>query len=582
MPKKAIEKAIKDVTGVTDIELSIPENELHGDYTTNIAMIMFANFQNPNSNFQSSTNNQFSKYKNPRELANELVTELQKDKELYKVVEKIDVAGPGFVNFWLKKDVLFDTLLNINSHIDTFAKVDVLAGKRIMIEFGQPNTHKLPHIGHLFSYIYGESVARLLEANGAEVFRANYQGDVGLHVAKCLWAIREIGMEEFRKVEAKSLPEKAAYLQKMYQEGSKAYDENENAKTAIQSLNKQIYEKDVEAFPLWEVTRGWSVEYYKEFEKRLEINYDRYFYESQVYKEGVEIVERNLNKVFKKSEGAVIFEGSKRGLHDRVFVTRYGTPTYEAKDLYLEQLKYKEWPFDLLIITTANEQSDYFKVVYKAIEEVEPNLTGKLKHIGFGMVNLKSGKMSSRTGNIISAIELVDAVVDRVRQLGSTGETTEIVGIGAVKYSFLKNNPLQDTRFSLEESIAAEGNSGPYLQYTYARTHSVLAKARANGKWQMTNSAFSVEHLALSAEELVLVRILSQFPEIIAAAAKNYSPNTLCNYLFNLAQKYNSFYNSNKILGGENEEFRLILTSAVANILKKGLYLLGISSPAKM
>ena len=414
-------------------------------------------------------------------------------------------------------------------------------------------------------------MAKLLETSGAKVYRVNYQGDVGLHVAKCLWAF-----EKEKPLVPDDLEGKVKLLQVMYQKGSAAYEEVETAKEEIQALNKKIYEKDSEIKKLWEETRSWSVEYYKNFEERLGIKYDRYYFESEVYKEGTKIVKDNLGKVFKKSEGAIIFKGSKHGLHDRVFVTQYDTPTYEAKDLYLEVLKYKEWPYDLLIIATASEQNEYFKVVYKALEMLNPELKGKFKHIGFGMVNLKSGKMSSRTGNIVSAIDLVDIVTDRVSHLGS-GEKklAETVGIGAVKYSFLKNNPLQDTTFSVEDSIASEGNSGPYLQYTVARSNSVLEKSKVKKSSKLNPEKFGER-------ELRVVRKLAQFPEVIASAAKNYSPNLLANYLYSLAQGFNNFYNSNKIIGSPEGGERIALTSGVANVLKKGLFLLGIETPDRM
>ena len=441
-----------------------------------------------------------------------------------------------------------------------------------MFEYGDANTHKLPHIGHLFSYIYGEAMIRIMEAAGWEVYRASYQGDIGPHVAKCLWAF-----EKNKPQVPESLADKAQLLQKMYQEGSKAYDENEKVKEEVNKINKLVYEGSNKYYDLWKQTRQWSIDYYKQFEKRLGINYDRYYFESEVHEKGREIVEANVGKIFKKSEGAIIFEGSKYDLHDRVFVTSAGTPMYEAKDMYLQELKFSQWPADLLIISTAHEQNEYFKVIFKALEMLHPKYTGKLKHIGFGMVNLKSGKMSSRTGNIIGGIELVDIVVERVKKFNQDKKTAEAVGIGAVKYSFLKNNPLQDTKFDLEESIAAEGNSGPYIQYTYARTQSVLHKA---GK----QTSGKTENQKPNSEELAVLRTLPKFPEIVAAAAENYAPNLVCNYLYDLASKFNTFYNKHRIIhsGSVSSNFRLALTAATGQVLANGLKLLGIQAPEKM
>ncbi len=556
MLKGKIISLIKDVTGESQVDLEASENDAFGDYSTNIAL----------------------KGKNPRKKAEEIAAKLRKDKQSKKLFERLEVAGPGFINFWLKEEVLVENVREILKNKEKYGKIDTFKGRRVMFEYGQPNTHKLPHIGHLFSYTYGEAMTRLLEATGWEVRRANYQGDVGLHVAKCLWAYLEQKPEIPR-----SLGQKAALLQKMYQEGSKAYEESEEAKRKIQLINKKIYQKDPEILSLWEVTRDWSLTYYKKFEERLGITYDRYYYESEVQEKGKEKVLQNTPKVFKVSQGAHIFEGSKFGLHDRVFVTGEGNPTYEAKDLYLEELKFKEWPMDLLVITTANEQTEYFKVIFKALEAISPEMKGKLKHVGFGMVNLKGGKMSSRTGEIVGAVELVDTVVSRVRAITvknknlkgkSIDKVSEAVGLGAVKYSFLKNNPLQDTRFDLEESIAAEGNSGPYLQYTVARTNSVLSKLKAESGGLKAKS--------LNPEELSLLRALMRFPEELEKAADAYSPNLLCNYLYNLAQRFNAFYNLHRIVDSESPEFRLKLTQAVGITLKNGLKLLGIDTPERM
>lgn len=548
--KEVLLNRLKDLVGVENADIRLPENQKFGDYSTNVAMIKAKNDG-----------------EDPRIVADSIKDLLTNDKELSEYVERIEVAGPGFINFYIKQSVLLDELSIINKEGEGYGKSDVFKGLRIMFEYGQPNTHKLPHIGHLFSYIYGEATTRLLEASGATVYRANYQGDVGLHVAKCLWALKR-SEDKFPD----TLQDKVELLQKKYQEGSAAYEESEEAKEEIQQLNKKIYQKDSDIFDLWTETRAWSVEYYKKFEERLGVKYDRYYYESQVYDEGTKLVKNNLDKVFVKSEGAIIFQGSKYGLHDRVFVTKYDTPTYEAKDLYLENLKFKEWPFDTLVITTANEQNEYFKVVYKALEIVNKDLVGRLKHIGFGMVNLKSGKMSSRTGQIISAIDLVDTVVDRVKHLGSNENTSEEVGLGAIKYSFLKNNPLQNISFSIEESIADEGNSGPYLQYTVARTNSVINKASSSkGATKDINS-----------EELSLLRTLSAYPYAVEAAAKSYAPNLLCNYLYDLAQKFNSFYAVHQIVGSDNEGFRKNLTKGVNIVLKNGLALLGVETPDRM
>jgi arginyl-tRNA synthetase len=274
-------------------------------------------------------------------------------------------------------------------------------------------------------------------------------------------------------------------------------------------------------------------------------------------------------------------------LHDRVFITKRGTPTYEAKDMALQPIKYKEWPFDNMVITTAHEQNEYFAVVFKALEELDKNFKGKLNHLGFGMVNLKSGKMSSREGNIITGIGLIEQGIEAVRKIIDDKENlsekekveiSEKVGIAAIKYSLLKGNPLQDTTFDFEESISFEGNSGPYLQYTYARAQSILREASSDQQ-----SAIS-DQQRFNKEEMALLRTFYKFPEVVSDAAKNLAPNLICSYLFDLAQKFNLFYKKHQVLKAKSDEqeTRLALTAATAQVLKNGLYLLGIEVLEKM
>ncbi len=565
--RNKIHEALQNVTEEKNVHIEFPQSMDNGDYSSNIAMQIAS-----------------KEKKDPRKAAEEIVSKLSKDNNLKNYISKIEVAGPGFINFWIKKEVLTDNLKTVNTRGDKYGKSDLFQGKRIMFEFGQPNTHKMPHIGHLFSYIYGESMSRFLEATGAEVFRANYQGDVGLHVAKCLWAF-----QKEKPLIPEGLEDKVKLLQEMYQNGSKAYKDDEKIQEEIKTLNRLIYAKDPEILDLWQETREWSVEFYKHFEERLGIVYNKYYFESEVYEKGIEEVKRNLNDVFTKSERAVIFEGSKYGLHDRVFITSYGTPTYEAKELALEQMKMKDWPYDLLIISTAAEQNEYFKVVFKALEEIDPLLKGRLEHIGFGMIQLKEGKMGSRTGNIVGAVELVDTIVREIREIVESREDlneiekasiSEIVGIGAVKYAFLKTNPVQDIIFDIKSSISTEGNSGPYVQYTVARASNVLVKALGANYKDL--KGLENNNIEINQEEDLLLRKLYRYQEEIESVAKTYSPNTFINYIYDLAQTYNTFYNKHHMIGSDNQNFRLALTNGVRQVLENGLNLLGIKVPTKM
>lgn len=547
--QQAVKTAYPDIN-VPAFILSHPDNETHGDYTTNLALVLAQLVGEA-----------------PRQVAEKLTAQLPAE----SAIAKVEVAGPGFINFHLTPSYFLDRLTQVEG-------AAVGSPQKILFEFGQPNTHKVPHIGHLYSYCYGESCVRLLQSVGNTVYRANYQGDVGLHVAKCLWAY-----QRKQQTDPVELSAKVAYLQECYQEGSQAYEDSEAAKQEIDELNVKIYRKDSSIVAEWEKTRQWSLEYYRQFEQRIGVAYDKYYLESQTSEAGLALVRQHVGDIFEEDQGAVIFRGEQYGLHTRVFINRLGNPTYEAKDIGLAALKKQDWDFDLSVYTTAVEQNEYWRVLVKAIELVFPDYVGKIKHIGFGMINLTSGKMSSRTGKILTAFSLVETVKERVKEyikanrdysVGETEEIAEAVAIGAIKYSFLKSAAGKNISFDLESSIAFDGNSGPYLQYTYARCQSILAKAGSSS----APSDFS--NYSLNNDELAVLRWLDRFNETVTAAATGYAPHVLCGYLFELAQRYSYFYNQNQILTDDEatSAFRVALTEAVGQKLQDGLKLLGIET----
>lgn len=479
---------------------------------------------------------------------------------------------------------------------EKYGSSDLGKDEKVIVEYGQPNTHKLPHVGHFRSYALGESLARLMEFNNYDVVRANYQGDVGLHVAKCLWGYQKKGFEDLPagRQEREKLEDNIERLQKAYQYGSQQYEEDEEAQEEIEELNNKIQEiasasrkhnnssrPPQEIKDLWKKTRQWSVSYYNKLQGQLGINYDRLYFESEVGERGKEIVKENLGEVFKKSKGAVIFPGSDFDLHDRVFITSDDNPTYEAKDLALAFLKEEDFDYDLSIISTASEQIEYFKVVYKALEQIEPELAEKFEHVPFGLISLKGEELSSRKGNIVSIKELMNQVDQSLNKLIEERESDpgqEVINklaVGACKYSLLKNTPIKDMVFDVKESIDLEGDSGPYLQYTNVRALSILRKEEAPEEFNET--------LLEKKLELKLLKKINQFPEVIEEATKNYKPNLICNYLFDLAQQFNSFYEEIPVLeAGKFKKSRLSLVKAVSQVLQNGLELLGINTPQQM
>lgn len=562
--KKNIETTLSEIVsqmGYEDIEAKLTRPELSfGDFTTNVAMVLSAQGEK----------------KNPRELADTIRSGLEE--KLSDIVERVEVAGPGFINLWLKTDTLVQELSFGETHNS------VIEGKKYLVEYAHPNTHKEMHIGHMRTLITGESVARILEANGGEVFRANYQGDIGPHVAKALYGVQVLMKEQdltLEGVESWPHKDKAHFLGEGYIRGNIDY---ETAKEEIDGINNKLYEKEESIWPLYERTRQWSLEYYEDFYNRFYTAFDQLFFESQMVEPGKRIVKENIGKVFEEDNGAVIFPGEKYGLHTRVFITNAGNPTYEGKEMGNGFAEQSTFPFDEKIHVVGSEQAGYFQVVFKALELLDPvKFEGKQRHISMGMVTFTDRKMSSRTGDILKVDWLIDQVKERIAAMVDEGRiksedkeaVTEMIAIGAIKYSVLKVGTGQNVAFDIEKSVSLEGNSGPYIQYTYARTQSVLSKSKIEDP-KIESGA------TLEGEENDLLRYLGRYSDAVEQSGSSYSPNILCEYLYDLAKRYNLFYQKQKIIGSENEAVRLALTQKTGFVIENGLSLLGIKAPQRM
>ncbi len=539
-----------------DIVLSIPENVDFGEYTTNIAL-QLAKFDTQ------------KRYQSPRDIANDILEKLGHPSYL----ERTEVAGVGFINFYIKDR----ELVNVLSEKIQKGKDN----KRILVEYASPNAAKPYHIGHLRNPIIGESLARLLELAGNEVFRANYPSDIGLPVAKVVWGLMQ-DTEGYKNIKGLSLHEKANYLGKVYALANKAYEEDEEAKKKIEEVNKGIYEGDERFLPVWREVRSLSAAYFDSIFSRLGIEFDATIWESEVGDLGKQVVEDNTGKVFVKDNGAVIFPGEKYGLHNRVFITSAGFPTYEAKEIGITIRESELFPFDLALHVVANEQIDYFKVVILAIEQLDNSWKDKKKHIPYGFVSLSTGKMSSRTGNVVTAEDLIDQVKQAVLPLihtddgPSKSQLAEKIAIAAVKFSYLKYSLGSDITFDIQKSVSLQGDSGPYVLYCYARANSVLSKAKS------VDFKLNSKNQPLAAEERAILRLLEYFDTYSKQAAVQYQPNVLTDYLLKLAKAFNSFYESQAIIGSSEESFRLALTKKVAEVVQLGLYLLGIEALERM
>jgi len=554
-----IQKLVQKAIGTEEVPLEQPADKSHGDYATSIALKLAK-----------------EEGKNPRALAEEIVSKLPTS----DLIEKVEIAGPGFINFYLSKHALKRQVTRCRKEGSRFGNGKSLNGKKIMVEFAHPNTHKAFHIGHLRTLNLGESLARILTAQGAEVFRANYQGDVGLHVAKCLWGY----MQGEEPGDLKTPQEKTEFLGKVYARGGKIFEKDEQAKREIYAINKQIYAQDPEIMPLWEKTRQWSLDYFEYTYKRFGTFFDRLFFESEVYELGREVVLKYLKKgVFEESEGAIIFPGEKSGLHNRVFITGEGNPTYEAKEMGLAKLEQEAFPFDLNIHVVGNEQAEYFRVVIEAMDAIYPGLKERQKHLAYGMVNLASGKMSSRTGDVITAEFLIGEVKKELAKVMRESDLTEEekeevmekVAIGGIKFIMLFGHAKNDIAFDMKKAVKLDGDSGPYLQYAYARISSILNKVEGGA---------DADYEALNDADWDLVRELNGFEYAVNNAAEDLSPHHIAHYLLGLASEFSGWYGNNSVKNADEglRAARIEILKAVRQVIKNGLYLMGIEVLEKM
>ena len=558
-----------------DLEISISEKAEQGDYYTNVALRLASILKKKQLDIAYQIKSEFEKLVLPSSQPSHIKGEGDQS----SVIDRVEVAPPGFVNFFLSEQYLDETLKYIKRKGLKFGSSDNLKNQKVMVEFTDPNPFKEFHIGHLYSNIIGESLSRLFESQGATVWRVCYQGDVGLHVAKAIYGMQKLSSQ--MPDDNAPLSIRAQFMGRAYALGSRDYDLNENIKKEIDELNKKIYDQDSSIRELYKKGRKWSLEYFDSIYKRLGTKFEHYYFESEVGKVGVELVREFLKKkVFEESDGAVIFPGKKHGLHNRVFINSLGIPTYEAKDLGLAPTKFKDFPYDRSIIITAQEQAEYFRVVFSALAQINPELASKTIHISHGLVKLPGGKMSSRSGEVITGDWLMDETVSRISKAypDMDGLTAQKVGLAAIKYALLKGAIGRDIEFNFEESISLSGASGSYLQYAYVRTRSVFEKSRIASRSSHVENTEN-EDRKTNSEELAVLRSLVHFEEIVSEAQSRLVPNLVAEYLFDLAQKFNLFYQKHRIAGNE---FRMNLTEAVGQTLQNGLSLLGLATVEKM
>ena len=552
---------------VEDINFVVehPEDIKNGDYSTNVAMAAAKSLG-----------------KNPRELADKIRHHIEK--ELPPEIEKVETAGTGFINFHLARKFFSSSVEEILNNKD-FGTNELLKDQKIMIEHTVPNPFKPFHIGHLMTNAIGESIGRILAYSGAQVYQDNYQGDVGLHVARAIWGL--LKNPELQDISL-SNNEQSENIGKAYAWGADAYEKDEQVKSEIDEINKKVYNRsDDKINEIYDWGFKVTMEAFEDLYKVLNTKFDFYFLESQMAPIGESVVRGNIGKIFEESDGAIVFKAEKHDpkLHTRVFITSAGLPTYETKELGLTEEKFKTLPdMNLCIVVTANEQADYMRVVARALSLIHPDYESKMKHITHGMMRFTSGKMSSRKGNVITGESLIkdtialveEKIKEREFSVGEKEKISKVVGVAALKYSILKQSTGGDIIYDFDKSISFEGDSGPYLQYSYARANSVLEKAQKEN--------ILPDFAKLPKEVAEVEKILYRFPEVVFRSASEYEPHYIASYLIEIARSYNSLYGNTVIVDKEDptSSYKVALTYAFSFVMKKGLHLLGIEAPEKM
>ena len=554
--KDKLHNAIKKTLKVNEVNLEISENENFGDYSSNIALL--------------------GKKRNPRQAAEHIVNKLKTDKDLLKICDRIEIAGPGFINFWLKKDVLINILKHIDTEKENFGKSVKGNGQTVVVDYSAPNIAKPFGIGHLRSTIIGQALYNLYKELGYEVIGDNHLGDWGTQFGKLIYMIKE------EKPKGLSIE----ILEKLYVEFHKRAETDPSLEEKAREWFNKLEKGDLDAKKIWQECVDISMKEFDKVYQILGIKIDFAFGESYYESEMKSMMEDPAirRRLMVGEEGAMMVDLSQYGIKTPLMFTKSdGATTYATRDLATIKFRVRKWDPDLIIYEVGAEQTLHFQQVFAAARLLKlVNSGATLYHTAHGLCLAPDGKkFSTRKGKTIKLMEVLDEAIQRAEKLGNNSKVAKEVGIGAIKYFDLMHSVKSDVVFDWDKMMNLEGNSGPYLQYTVARCNSVLAKS---GNWK-TGYLLITDNWKLVTEEEVILRSLVHFSEVIEEAADNFAPNLLCNYLYDLAQKYNRLYNSCPILNNSDSEvtnFRLALTASASQVLKNGLKILGIETPERM
>lgn len=571
--KAILDMKFGNLEGV-NFDVENPKQKENGDYASNIAMVLAKRIN-----------------RQPRELAEEIVAEILKDERNNEIFKKVEVAGPGFINFYISDKELFDNVSEIINKKENFGRSKAGKGKTIVIDYSSINIAKPMHVGHLRSTIIGQALYNLYETLGYKVIGDNHIGDWGTQFGKMIYAYKNWGD---KKTISKNPIEE---MTKLYVRFHKEAENNPELEELARAETKKLQAKDDENIKIWKFLVRESLKDANKIYRILKVKFDytlgESFYDSML----PEIVGSAIDKkIAEKSEGAIIINLEKFGLPPFLVQKTDGAYLYTTTDLATAKYRKEKFKADKILYVVANEQALHFEQLFQSAEILDLCPSVEMEHIKFGMVLGETGKkFSTRKGETVKLEELISKSVDLAKKVIeeknpnlSQKQKKKIawtVGIGAVKYNDLSQNRLTDITFNWDKMLSFEGNSAPYLQYTYARINSLREKYKEENRLK-TLIPFQKVHLELLREEAErdILRQMIKYPEVLENAAKENGPHLVALYIYNLASSYNAFYNSFPILKTDKElaKVRLALSEAVGIIIKNGLGILGIDVLEKM
>ena len=585
--KENIAEVLDSLYGLSDarIDLQATREEFAGDVT----LLVFPYAK--------------ASHKAPEETAREIGEALVQ--RIPHVVSGFNVVK-GFLNIELSQDIFIDEFAAAYSAKDFGCRPSDPKAPAVMVEYSSPNTNKPLHLGHIRNNLLGFSVARLLEASGKRVIKTQIVNDRGIHICKSMLAWQRFGHGETPEssgMKGDHLVGKyyvefdKAYRQEVAELKTQGMDEEEAKKKAplmlaAQDMLRRWEARDPEVRALWEMMNGWVFEGFAQTYRRLGVEFDKNYYESDTYLLGKDIVEEGLSKgvFYRRDDGSVWIDLTADGLDEKLVLRADGTSVYITQDMGTAVRRFEEFDIDSLIYTVGNEQDYHFKVLFLTLKKLGYPWADKLYHLSYGMVDLPSGKMKSREGTVVDADDLMDDMYRTAKEIseelgkldGLSDQEKDhlyhIIGMGALKYFLLKVDPRKRMMFNPQESIDFNGNTGPFIQYTYARIQSI--KRRAGQLPEKPERPSSLQE-----REVELIKNIAEFPALIQKAAAAHSPALVANYVYELVKMYNSYYQNVPMLSAEDASvrtFRVQLSDLVGRVIRTGMYILGIEVPERM